>query len=303
MAVYKQRTKPFELKMLESLHRRKALPEEEKRYYYNLAKGYEGEVTFDQLTEQLDCECLILNDLLLNANNTSFQIDSVIVTLGKIYVYEVKNFDGDYYYEADRLFKKPKYEVTNPLHQIVRSESLLRQLLLRNGFNFQIEAFIVFINQAFTLYQAPLNTPFIFPTQVNQHMKHLNSITTRLTAREKKVAEHLLSAHHPDSPYDRRPAYEYDQLEKGIICANCYSNTSFIMGDKCCCRKCKCREPLTDAVLRSVQEFKRLFPSEKITTNGIHHWCRIVPSKRTIRRILKENFKSVGVRQWTYYEQ
>ena len=170
MAVYKQRTKPFELKMLESLHRRKALPEEEKRYYYNLAKGYEGEVTFDQLTEQLDCECLILNDLLLNANNTSFQIDSVIVTLGKIYVYEVKNFDGDYYYEADRLFKKPKYEVTNPLHQLVRSESLLRQLLLRNGFNFQIEAFIVFINQAFTLYQAPLNTPIIFPTQVNQHM-------------------------------------------------------------------------------------------------------------------------------------
>src|SRR5690625_3031033 len=97
MKVYKQRTKPFELGVLESLHRRKGLPTEEKRNYYNLAKGYEGELAFDQLTKQLDCECLILNDLLLNANNTSFQIDSFIVTLGTFYVSEVKNFDGDYY--------------------------------------------------------------------------------------------------------------------------------------------------------------------------------------------------------------
>src|SRR5690625_315358 len=302
MKVYKQRTKPFELRMLESLDRRKALPEAEKRYYYNLAKGYEGEVAFDRLTEQLDCGCLILNDLLLNANNTSFQIDSLIVTSGKIYMYEVKNFDGDYYYEADRLFKKPKYEVSNPLHQLVRSESLLRQLLLRNGFNFQIEAFIVFINQAFTLYQAPLNKPIIFPTQVNHHMKRLNSITTHLTVRETKISDLLLSVHNPESPYDRLPAYEYDQLEKGIICANCYSNASFIVGDKCICNKCNFTEPLTHAVLRSVQEFKQLFPSKRITTNTIHHWCRIVPSKKTIRRILKENLHANGTGRGTYYE-
>lgn len=171
MMLYKKRKKSTELVILELLDRRKGLSKKERRYYLNLAKGYKGEVKFDHLTGRLHCECFILNDLLLNINNTTFQIDSLIVAPGIVYFYEVKNYDGDYYYEADRLFKMPKREVNNPLHQLIRSESLLRQLLLRHGFNFQIDASIVFINSKFTLYQAPLNQPIIFPTQVHQHMK------------------------------------------------------------------------------------------------------------------------------------
>src|SRR5699024_9028713 len=135
-----------------------------------------------------------------------------------------------------------------------------------------------------------------------QHMKHLNSLTTPLTAQEVKISDHLLSVHNPKSPYDRIPAYKYDQLEKGIICSNCYSNSSFIVGDKCKCNKCNFSEPMTRAILRSVQEFKWLFPAKKITTNTIHHWCRIIPSKRTIRRILKENLHAIGTGRATYYE-
>lgn len=302
MTVYKRRTRSFELEILTLLDERKGLPASEKRYYYNLAKGYEGELAFDHLIEQLHCDCLILNDLLFNVNHTSFQIDTLIVTLGKIYMYEVKNFDGDYYYEADRLFKKPKYEVSNPLHQLVRSESLLRQLLLRNGFNFHIEAFIVFINSAFTLYQAPLNKPIIFPTQVNQHMKNLNGITTKLTARETKVADQLLSLHNPNSPYKRIPTYDYYQLEKGMICTICRSIATFIRHNKCICSKCNHIESTTDAVLRSVEEFKKLFPDKTITTNIIYDWCKIIPEKRTIRRILLKNFKTVGTGRGTSYK-
>ncbi len=302
MVLYKPRTKSTELVILELLARRKGLPKKEKRYYLNLAKGYEGELKFDHLTEQLQCECFILNDLLLNMNSSTFQIDSLIITPGKIYFYEVKNFDGDYYYDNDRLFKKPKLEVNNPLHQLIRSESLLRQLLLRRGFNFQIDASIVFINSAFTLYQAPLNQPIIFPTQVNQHMDNLNLISTKLTPREEKLADHLLSKHNPDSTYERLPSYNFDQLQKGIICAICFSNTLFVDNRRCVCRKCNYIEPITNAVLRNVEEFKRLFPEKKVTTNIIHDWCQMVPSKKTIRRILIENFNTAGTNRWTYYE-
>ncbi|MDY0406776.1 nuclease-related domain-containing protein [Virgibacillus sp. 179-BFC.A HS] len=184
--LYKSRTKPKELRILELLDKRKGLAEKDQYHYLNLKKGYEGELLFDSLIEKLQCECLILNDLLLKINNSTFQIDSLIIIQGKICFYEVKNYSGDYFYQSDKLFKKPKLEVINPLHQISRSESLLRQLLLSTGINLQIDASVVFINPEFTLYQAPQDRPFIFPTQVNRHLESLNAIPSKLTDKEKR---------------------------------------------------------------------------------------------------------------------
>jgi len=136
---------------------------------------------FDTLTEKLQCECLILNDLLLEINNTTFQIDSLLILQEAIYFYEVKNFEGDYYYESDKIYKNPKTEIINPLHQLSRSESLLRQLLLKQGYTLPIHAFVVFINPTFTLYQAPLNQPIIFPTQIKNHLSNINTTPTKLS--------------------------------------------------------------------------------------------------------------------------
>ena len=177
---YKSRTESAELLILRSLNTRMNLSDKDKQHYFNLKKGYEGEVIFDSLTEKLQCECLILNDLLLKLNNTTFQIDTLIIFSETIYFFEVKNYEGDYYYESDRLYKKPKSEIINPLNQLSRSESLLRQLLHNLGFNIPIDASVVFINPEFTLYQTPLNKPFIFPTQINRYLKNLNTIPSKL---------------------------------------------------------------------------------------------------------------------------
>ena len=138
---YKSRTESAELLILKSLNTRMNLSEKDKQHYFNLKKGYKGEILFDSLTEKLHCECFILNDLLLNLNNSTFQIDSLIISSETIYLFEVKNYEGDYYYESDRLYKKPKFEISNPLSQLSRSESLLRQLLQNLGFNIPIRCF------------------------------------------------------------------------------------------------------------------------------------------------------------------
>jgi hypothetical protein len=95
---YKSRKEKDELIILRSLNARLLLSEEEKKTLYRLEKGYEGEVMFDLLTEQLPDEKLILNDLLLEVNGTKFQIDTTLITQDKIYLFEVKNFEGDYDY-------------------------------------------------------------------------------------------------------------------------------------------------------------------------------------------------------------
>ncbi|GAB3059916.1 nuclease-related domain-containing protein [Virgibacillus ainsalahensis] len=299
---YKSRTKPKELVILELLNKRKELTSKEKQHYLNLSKGYEGERVFDDFTKKLTYECLILNDLLLEVNNTTFQIDSLVIAQGKIHFYEVKNYEGDYYYQSDKLFKKPRFEVINPLHQLSRSESLLRQLLLSLDFNPQIDASVVFINPNFTLYQAPLDKPIIFPTQINRYIENLNSTPLKLTEKHKKLADQLLALHKTQSPYSQSPSYDYDQIQKGITCSECRSFSVAVEKRKCVCHECGFKETVTTAVLRTVKEFQILFPDEKLTTNVIHNWCQIVESKKPIRRILATNFNTKGQKQGTYYE-
>lgn len=299
---YKSRTESTELLILGSLNIRMNLSDKDRQHYFNLKKGYEGEVIFDSLTEKLQCECLILNDLLLKTNNTMFQIDSLIMISETIYLFEVKNYEGDFYYESDRIYKKPKSEINNPLHQLSRSESLLRQLLHKLGFNPSIEASVVFINPEFTLYQAPLDKPFIFPTQVNHFLNKLNTTPSKLNGKHKMLADKLISLHIKNSPFSLLPSYDYDQLRKGITCQECQSFSISDEGQNCVCKECGHEEIVSASVMRSVKEFKLLFPNRKITTSVIHDWCKVVNSKKKIRRILGENFTIVGGRRWSSYQ-
>lgn len=88
--IYKPRKKPQELRMLATFNPRWKV----KQHYINLEKGYEGEIHFDALIETLEIDALILHDLLLKLNSTTFQIDSLILTAEAIFCYEVKNYDG-----------------------------------------------------------------------------------------------------------------------------------------------------------------------------------------------------------------
>ncbi len=300
--VYKERTMNQELQFLSYLSKRMRLSENEVQYHFTQKKGFEGEKKFDSLTEELTCECIVLNDLLLKTNKTHFQIDTMILLSDTIYVFEVKNYEGDYYYESDRLYKNNKSEISNPLNQLTRSISLLRQLLHLLGFNFLIDASVVFINSEFTLYQSPPNKPFIFPSQINRYLRKLSAVPSKVTERQKNLADKLISLHIKESPFMQLPSYDFEQLRKGITCLACNSFSISIIGKQCSCLDCGHKEIIENAVIRSVEEFRFLFPNEKITTNIIHEWCRIVPSKKRIKRILDKTFTIVSVNRWTYYE-
>ena len=300
---YKPRKKSKKLIILGILNNRMTLLEKDSQHYYSLKKGYEGEVVFDSLTEKLSCNCYILNDLLLKVNNTTFQIDTLIIT-EKINIFEVKNYIDDYYLDGDRLYKVPKTEYTNPLVQLTRCESLLRQLLHNLGLNLPIEAKVVFINPEFTLYQAPLDKPIIHPTQVNRFINHFDTENayTELTELHNKLAEKLVSLHSEEDPYSNLPIYKYKHLKKGFTCKICDSFSISVRGNRCVCEDCKYEESVESTVIRTVTEVKLLFPEWKITTSGVLEWCTAIKCKRRISRILGKHFKMEGKRKGIYYK-
>lgn len=299
----KTREESKELIMLRSLNTRMELSADDKKYYLNLKKGYEGEVMFDAKTVHLDGKFYILNDLLLKNDHTTFQIDSLFLTQGLLIPFEVKNCGGDYYYEnGDFHLCSTRKKIKNPLHQLDRSETQLRELLQKQGFHLPISGYVIFINPEFTLYQAPFNKKIIYPTQLNRLLKELNSIPSKLNGHHHQIAEFLLKSHITESPFSQVPPYEFKQMRKRFTCSVCHS---FMVTDgdkKLVCGKCGYEEKIESAVVRSVEELKLLFPDKKITTNLVYEWCQVVESRKMIGRILKQNFKTLGYGQWTHYE-
>ncbi|MFJ5763589.1 nuclease-related domain-containing protein [Neobacillus sp. NPDC093182] len=300
----KSRTEPDLLILLRFLNTRMSLTVDDTKQYLNLKKGYEGEVLFDQLTAAyLNKEIFILNDIMLEINHSKFQIDSSLIIQDTIIPCEVKNYESNYFYkDGEFYFFGAKQPVTNPLHQLKRAETLLQQYLKKNGFHFRILPYLVFINPKFFLYQAPQNDSIIFPPQLSSFMEKLNSKPSNLNGMQRKLADKMIADHIIESPYPKLPPYNYHSLQKGLTCAICSSFFISYGEKKIKCNNCGSEEDIESAVLRCVQEFKLLFPDLRVTTNIIFDWCKVVESRKTIRRILQSYYKVMGCKQWTYYE-
>src|SRR5690606_11498413 len=186
---YKPLTESSELLLLRSLHSRMDLSTKDKLYYENLQKGFDGEKKFSLiLKENLPSKSLLLHDLRFEMNNSEFQIDSLLL-LNKIYLFEIKNFEGDFYIEGDQWKSMTGTEISNPLHQLMRCEQLLRKLLTELRIKVPIEPYLIFPNPEFTLYQAPLNQTIILPTQLNRLMRQIKGISSHPHNKQHLLAE------------------------------------------------------------------------------------------------------------------
>jgi RNase P subunit RPR2 len=299
----KERSESEGLMAMRYLNTRIELTKKERFHYLNLEKGYEGELKFDLLAKNLQEERFIINDLLLELNNSHFQIDSLIISQGVIHLLDIKNFEGDCYLESDKLFSVTTgREYKNPVNQLKRCATLFRQLLQNLQQNYPVEASVIFINPEFTLYQAPMDQPIFLPTQVNRFFRDINNTPSTLNEAHQKLAQKLISLHQTKNRFTLLPEYSYDQLKKGVYCKNCRSFQVTIKNSDFVCHNCGEQERIEQAILRNVKEFKQLFPDRNITTQSIYEWCKVDLCKKTIRRILKKNYAVFGKTRGTYYK-
>lgn len=293
----------LELQILTHLNPRMNLSSQEKLNYRNLTKGYIGEQKFYKLLKkELSINHILLNGLILESNNTEFQIDHLLICQNKIYLFEIKNFEGDFYVQNENWYVAvTKKEIRNPLPQLQRSEFLLRNLIQSLAPNLEVYSYIVFVNPEFMLYQAPFHQSIIFPTQINRLIKKINSEPSSLSNIHNHLARQLINKNIDQSIYERLPKYEFNQLRKGIFCNKCARLLPTYRYHKLKCENCGNEEITEDSIMRNIREFNILFPTKRITTSKIYEWCDVIPSKKTIRRILLKNLKLVHKRRHSYY--
>lgn len=301
---FKEREKPFRLLVMESLVNRMTLSRDDRNKYANWVKGYNGEVQFDSITEQLKCESIVLNDLYLTVRGKKFQIDTLLITAKCLYIYEVKNFEGEYYYENEKMYyERTKKEVFDPLYQIKNAESALRQLVDQMGYNLAIKKQIVFLNRDFALFQAPRNSGILLPGMLKSHFSMVNGISETLNQNHYRFAEEIKPMHMEGFSLHNVPYYRKELLKKGVTCFDCGSFIDcFTKKETCTCQYCGKKEVVSQTIMRHVQEYKRLFPNERITVSAICEWCDNQLSVRRIKYIFNQHLIAKGTGRWRYYE-
>lgn len=299
------RSFPHHMNVRQILLYRDGLTEKDKRYFNSQHKGYLGECLFDdEWLPKLPNDWLVLNDLKLEYNNTSFQIDSLIITTNNLYINDIKHFEKDYYY--NRSDEKIYYIGYNEngkdsLRQLRRCEDLLRSLLTQLKYpEFTVVGYLIFVNPAFYLYDLPTGLPMILPTQQYKFIEMLKKQPVNITRRHRALANDLIAKRITKGPFDTLPEYSRDQVKNGVCCEKCGSfmgrkNDYFVE-----CKNCGTKEKIDKAVLRSIEEYILLFPDTTITTKSIVEWCEVIPFK-SVSRILIANFERFGKGKYTYY--
>ena len=300
--VLKTRTTANELELLHLLHSRMTLSKEDAQRFSNLLKGLAGEQQFDHLTKSLQSNFYLLHDICLEHNHSIFQMDTLLISEREIMLFEIKNYEGEFVYESESFrMLSTNQEILNPLHQLNRCKTLLQSLMKKLKIHIPIKEYLVFINPEFTLLQAPINMPIILPSQLKRFLHQVNQAPSSLHKQHEQFAEHLLKKHLPTSPYERETYYSYKQLQKGILCPACRKFMSKKNTRTFACVLCEYEEAIDKGVIRSVNELKFLFPEMKISTPIVWEWCAIVESRKTIRRVLAQNFAFEGGKKQRYY--
>ncbi|MCD8508917.1 MAG: NERD domain-containing protein [Bacillus sp. (in: Bacteria)] len=282
-----------------------------KKYFSSLYKGFMGECHFDkEWLTRLPDDWIILNDLELEHNNSSFQIDSLLIASKNLYLIDVKNFENDYYYEPsdDRLYYVGYNQDGNDaLNQLKRSERLLGNLLanLRYG-DFKTKRNLVFVNPAFSLYELKRGLPIVLPTQLERFMEGLKRQQIINTPRQHDLAKALIEKTMSVNPrkFHEPIHFDYGELQKGFFCKNCFSLMLKKSWYQLICSKCGEVEQIDDAVMRNVGDYQLLMPDKVITTNNIFEWCggeRSEVSIQTYRRILIQNMQRKGFKKNTIF--
>lgn len=302
MAFYNQRyIKNYPLGLL-SLDGRTILTGEHKSDLTHFKKGYEGEVFFDErIKENVKCDSLVMCDLLLKQNNI-FQIDTLIITSNTLYLYEIKNFSGKYKNQDGLFLTLNDWETTNPMLQLEKTASLLRQLFRKWNLSIKVEANIVFTHPSFYLYNDNPDTPFIYYYQIDEHLEQLNHNKKSLSARHHKLAKLLEQSIQEEAPYQKQlPLYSYTDLKKGLRCTQCRSFTIVLTERQTRCRSCNHIETTKQTILKAIEEFRFLFPENKLTTAIIYDWCDKQIQPLRIRSILAGHYKKIGKNKGAYY--
>lgn len=286
---------PYALKVMEALETRTKLAARDRQYLANVQKGYAGECEFDSILEKHISEGVILKDCLFKVSGTTFQIDTIWIKGALIRLYEVKNYEGEYQLDGNRLYKvSTGAEVLNPSLQSQRAAVLFQQLLREIGLEpISIEAYVVYINESLTLYMNKPDAKIVQRSQLKHHLLKVGKQESKVKIPSQKIRSAVNAHRLITSAYQDLPTYTWESLQKGAYCRDCRSYRFSLVGRIGYCLNCGYKEGAQANAVRHIEEYRLLFTERPLSTRDLSVWCGGLHSYYRLRKarakVLQDN--------------
>ena len=285
---------------LEILGKRAALDGREKRSLDRYRSGYEGELEYDRVFDEVGHEPMyVFRDIWLGIGDSKVQLDALIVADNLLIVNEIKNYSGHYFYE-NGIWKVRNQQISeDPVSQISTAANKLLRLRYESGIQFEVQKEIVFVNPYMILGPTDYKNVelFVMRNRLKQSFRNFHNNTFGRPAKvlAEEVARRIISPPHT------APSADISRLKLGM---NCYRCQSFEVSKKRFwseCRECGYTEPFERLVVRSAIEFSVLLPDEKVTCRGIHEFLGKSVNYQTVQRRLSRYFVKKGDSRKSHY--
>lgn len=267
---------------LMNLEGRCDLSQEDRTTLFGYRMGYEGEKYFYDLLSEIEGG-LQLWDITLKESSKA-QFDFLIIAGGTVFHFDVKNYSGNYTY-IDGIFKKENGSVDQTIMtQLKRADLILPQFLMRNGFDYDHESRIVFVNENFHLHNFNGDKSIKFAEQIPSILSYFKDIGPP-TNEDYRLAKALIKANVIEN---RRIAYyDYANLRKGYRCPRCkrYGGVEVIPNRKNV--MCKCgRKMMKSQYIEECAKQVWILKNDEFKVQEIAGWSGC--DSRTVQRALKK---------------
>lgn len=198
------------------------------------------------------------------------------------------------------MYKVPNKEIENPILQRNRATSLFRMFLQSKGIQSPLKSYIIFIHPQCTIYQTPLNQQIIFHSNIQSFLTKLNE-NQYSSKKSQSIVKVLESSVHQEFLPENSLSYTFDELQKGIPCCQCGSMNTELINRTIKCSDCETEEVASDSIIRCINEFQELFPSENLTSGIISKWCGNSIAQARCKRMLLKHFSKRGETKNVHY--
>ena len=277
-----------ELLYYKALEKRTELDFEEKRNLYNIEKGFDGECLYDKIFDEIGHENLyVLRDLHLKAGKSITQFDSIIISMDRVVVNEIKNYSGDYHYENNGWDRNGKQLKDNAHIQLSRAKGKIIQLRDEADLNFNVEGAVIFTGDDFRLTTESdhIWSETVMRNQLRNYFKKFKD--DRIGDKAKNIVRHIKNTI-AENPYHEEEA-DVSRLQRGLYCGECGSFELIKGRFQYTCTSCESIESNETHLLRTMSDHKFLFYNQPITKQSILHLIDYQISEDGVYRFLKKH--------------
>lgn len=287
-----------EFEILKLKANRMKLSSEEQQQLTRLRKGKEGEeMVVDFIQKYGHPNWMILRNLIFDEEST-YEIDILVVGKMGCIAFEVKNYSGDFTYENGSCYYNQRPMTRDIVAQTRRIHLKNIQLFQRLHLNKNLYTALVFINEhnEITFNPLPESISVVKRNKLKTYIEHFaqqeNQSYSRMSIEEQ--VEKLQRASVVNSKH--LPLIDemaYSEMKRGFYCPACLcfdlkrTNKTFI------CR-CGHRQSVKAALLATIEEYSVLFHHKDLTRGDILHFINYELSDTTVYRVLRENFELQG---------